>query len=265
VNIMGRSFVASVAIWFALLTISSTAQAALADGLAPLPADARPYHYKLAVSIDAPGSRYTMRAVLGFAIGDRANDWLLDTYEKIESKEGARDQRFRIEHAQHLTPAAIARFKPLNVIASMQPYHAIDDGRWAQKRIGAKRLRGTYAFRSLLDAGAHLTFGSDWPVAPIDPLVGIYAATTRRTIDDANPGGWQPQEKITVKQALRAYTSENAYAGRQETSVGILAPGYLADFAVLSSDLFEIDPVQIRDVQVLRTVIGGRDAFVKGR
>lgn len=199
------------------------------------------------------------------AIGDRANDWLLDAFENIEANDRLRDRRFRIEHAQHLTATAIKRFKPLNVIASMQPYHAIDDGRWAGKRIGPQRLKGTYAFRSLLDAGAHLTFGSDWPVAPIDPLIGIYAATTRRTIDDANPGGWQPQEKITVEQALRAYTSENAYAGFQESVVGTIAPGYLADFVVLSRNLLETDPVQVRDIEVLRTVVGGRDEFVRPR
>jgi predicted amidohydrolase YtcJ len=199
------------------------------------------------------------------AIGDRANDWLLDAYEKIETTDGSRGQRFRIEHAQHLTPAAISRFKPLNVIASMQPYHAIDDGRWAEKRIGAQRLKGTYAFRSLIDAGAHLTFGSDWPVAPIDPLIGIYAATTRRTIDNAHPEGWQPQEKLTVEQALRAYTSENAYAGFQETVLGTIAPGYLADFVVLSKNVFETDPAQIAAIEVLRTVIGGRDEFVRKR
>lgn len=197
------------------------------------------------------------------AIGDRANDWLLDVYEKIEASAGPRDRRFRIEHSQHLTLPAIPRFKRLNVIASMQPYHAIDDGRWAEKRIGAERLKGTYAFRSLLDAGAHLTFGSDWPVAPIDPLIGIYAAATRRTIDDANPGGWRPEQKLSVEQALRSYTSENAYAGFQEKSLGVLAPGYLADFVVLSRDLFQTDPVDIPSIQVLRTVIAGRDAFVR--
>jgi predicted amidohydrolase YtcJ len=196
------------------------------------------------------------------AIGDRANDWLLDAYARIEAANGPRDRRFRIEHAQHLTPAAIGKFRLLGVIASMQPYHAIDDGRWAERRIGAERLKGTYAFRSLLDAGAHVTFGSDWPVAPIDPLIGIYAAVTRRTIDGANPGGWRPEQKISVAEALRAYTSENAYAGYQETSLGMLAPGYLADFVVLSRNLFEVDPVDIPTIKVLRTVIGGRDEFV---
>jgi predicted amidohydrolase YtcJ len=199
------------------------------------------------------------------AIGDRANDWLLDSFEKVGTADGPRDRRFRIEHAQHLTAAAMQRFKPLGVIASMQPYHAIDDGRWAEKRIGPERAKGTYAFRSLIDAGAHVSFGSDWPVAPIDPLVGIYAAVTRRTIDGANPKGWHPEQKISVAEALHAYTTEAAYAGYQEKSVGLIAPGYLADFVVLSRNLFEIDPADIESVKVLRTVVGGRDEFERLR
>lgn len=196
------------------------------------------------------------------AIGDRANDWLLGAYAKIEQAGPKKDWRFRIEHAQHLTPAAIKQFGPLGVVASMQPYHAIDDGRWAEKRIGAERLKGTYAFRSLIDAGAHLTFGSDWPVAPLDPLTGIYAAVTRRTLDGANPNGWQPQEKITVAEALRSYTAENAWAGFQENKVGVLKPGALADFAVLSKDLFTTPPNEITNIKVVRTVVGGKDVFV---
>lgn len=196
------------------------------------------------------------------AIGDRANDWLLDTYERIARENGARDRRFRIEHAQHLRPAAFARYATLGVIASMQPYHAIDDGRWAEKRIGQRRLKGTYAFRSLLDAGARLTFGSDWAVAPIDPLSGIDAAVNRRTIDGKNPQGWQPQQRISVAEAVRAYTLSNAYAGFQEDRLGRIGPGCLADFVVLSEDIFSIDPARIRGVRVLRTVIGGEDRYV---
>jgi predicted amidohydrolase YtcJ len=196
------------------------------------------------------------------AIGDRANDWLLDAFEKVEQAGPKKDSRFRIEHAQHLTPAAIKRFGPLSVVASMQPSHAIDDGRWAEKRIGAERLKGTYAFRSLIDSGAHLTFGSDWPVAPLDPLTGIYAAVTRRTADGANPKGWQPQQKITVAEALRSYTAENAWAGFQEGKVGVLKQGALADFAVLSKDLFAVPPTEITHVKVVRTVVGGREMYV---
>ncbi|GAB5537626.1 MAG: amidohydrolase [Rubricoccaceae bacterium] len=193
------------------------------------------------------------------AIGDRANDWLLRTYAETANSNGPRDRRFRIEHAQHLTPLAIQRFAELGVIPSMQPYHAIDDGRWAERRIG-ERIQTTYPFRSLLDASAPLTFGSDWFVAPLDPLLGIYAAVTRRTLDDANPGGWVPEQKVTVDEALRAYTAANAYAGFQ-TGQGVLRAGALADFVVLSDNLFEIDPVAIRDVEVLRTVVGGREVY----
>ncbi|MFB0516304.1 MAG: amidohydrolase [Candidatus Neomarinimicrobiota bacterium] len=192
------------------------------------------------------------------AIGDRANDWILNTYASIAAANGPRDRRFRIEHAQHLTVAAIARFHRQGVIPAMQPYHAIDDGRWAEKRIGPDRIKTTYAFRSLLDAGAPLCFGSDWTVAPLSPLEGIYAAVTRRTIDGLNPEGWVPEQKITVEQALRCYTINAAYAGFFETQTGTLEPGKLADFVVLSEDLFAIDPVDIPQVQVLMTVVGSK-------
>ncbi len=197
------------------------------------------------------------------AIGDRANDWLLETFAGIIDAHGPGDRRFRIEHAQHLTAAAIPRFAELGVVPSMQPYHAIDDGRWAEKRIGPERIKTTYAFRSLLEANAPLTFGSDWAVAPINPLQGMDAAVTRRTIDGLQPDGWVPEQKITVLQALQAYTRNNAWAGFQEKRLGRIAPGYLADFAVLSEDIFTIDPVQLVDVQVMRTVVDGKHAFVR--
>lgn len=195
------------------------------------------------------------------AIGDRANDLLLDMFEAAVERNGARDRRFIIEHAQHVRPDQIPRFAKLDVIPSVQPYHAIDDGRWAVNRIGPERLHGTYAFKSFLDAGARLSFGSDWPVAPLDPLTGIDAAVLRRTIDDANPDGWIPEEKVSVEAALSAYTSANAYAGFQEDRLGRIAPGMLADFTVLAEDLLAIEPARIRDVQVLRTVVDGRERF----
>jgi predicted amidohydrolase YtcJ len=209
------------------------------------------------VSADSAGLQVGVHA-----IGDCANDWLLDAYAGAIRKNGRRDRRFRIEHAQHLTASAIPRFAELEVIPSMQPYHAIDDGRWAQKRIGAERIKTTYAFRALLDAKARLAFGSDWTVAPIDPLQGIYAAVTRRTTDGANPNGWVAEEKISVEEALRAYTAAAAYAGFQENRLGTLEPRKFADFVVLSEDLFAIDPIQIPEVKVLRTVVGGRESFV---
>jgi predicted amidohydrolase YtcJ len=143
----------------------------------------------------------------------------------------------------------------------MQPYHAIDDGRWAQKRIGPERIKTTYAFRSLLDRGAKLAFGSDWTVAPLDPILGIYAAVTRRTLDDKNPEGWVPQEKITVEEALRAYTATNAFGVFAESTRGRLAPGYLADLVLLDRNLTSIPPGTINQTQVRATVIGGKVVF----
>jgi predicted amidohydrolase YtcJ len=195
------------------------------------------------------------------AIGDRANDWILDVYEEAEKLHPLKDHRFRVEHAQHLTPAAIQRFAKLKVIPSMQPFHAIDDGKWAGKRLDTPRLKGTYVFKSLLESGANLTFGSDWTVAPLDPIAGIYAAVTRRTLDDKNPGGWFPDQKITVEQALRCYTVNNAWAGFQENKTGKLKAGMLADFTVLSEDLFTIAPENIRETKILLTVVNGKEAY----
>jgi predicted amidohydrolase YtcJ/beta-lactamase class A len=192
------------------------------------------------------------------AIGDKANNILLNYFEKVERDNGSRDRRFRIEHAQHLLPADIARFAPLGVIASMQPYHAIDDGRWAEKRIGALRIQTTYAFRSLLDAGAKITFGSDWTVAPLSPVLGIYAAVTRETLDGKNPRGWVPEQKITVEEAVRAYTAAAAYAEFGEREKGTIEPGKLADMILISQDIFRIAPDDIPKTQVVSTIVGGR-------
>ncbi|MDX1479701.1 MAG: amidohydrolase [Saprospiraceae bacterium] len=196
------------------------------------------------------------------AIGDRANHQLLNMFEEIAEQNGLRDRRFRIEHAQHLAPEDIPRLAELKVVASMQPYHAIDDGRWAEKVIGPERVRTTYAFRSILDAGAHLAFGSDWAVAPPTPLEGIYAAVTRRTLDDANPDGWVPEQKITVEEALYAYTTDGAFASFEEKIKGSLAPGKLADLVILDRDLLTIAPQEIRNVQVMRTMVGGRWVYI---
>lgn len=186
------------------------------------------------------------------AIGDRANDEVLKIFESLP-----RDRRFRIEHAQHLRPDLIRRFAFDHVIASMQPYHAIDDGRWAETKIGHERAKSTYAFRALIDAGATLTFGSDWTVAPLNPILGIYAAVTRRTIDGKNPKGWIPEQKITVEEALRSYTVNNTYAMFRENDVGRIAPGMLADMVVLSADLFTIAPEKIESVTVDMTIFDG--------
>jgi predicted amidohydrolase YtcJ len=194
------------------------------------------------------------------AIGDRAISEMLDIY----AREGGSDPpiyRFRIEHAQHMRPQDFKRFGELGVIASMQPYHAIDDGRWAEKRIGHDRARYSYAWRSMLDAGAPLAFGTDWPVAPLNPLLGIYAAVTRATLDGKHPEGWFPEQRLTVDEALRAYTQGSAYAAFAEQQKGTLAAGKLADVVVLSDDPFEIAPEKIRDVIVTATIVGGRVVY----
>jgi predicted amidohydrolase YtcJ len=199
--------------------------------------------------------------VIIHAIGDRAIRTLLDTYQRVATENGPRDRRFRMEHAQHIAPADFKRFGELGVIASMQPYHAIDDGRWAERVIGPERAKGTYAFRSLLDANATLAFGSDWFVAPPTTLEGIYAAVTRRTLDDRNPTGWVPDQKITVEEALRAYTFSPAFASFDENRKGTLARGKLADLVLIDRDLTSIAPESIRDARISMTVVGGRVVF----
>jgi predicted amidohydrolase YtcJ len=199
--------------------------------------------------------------VVVHAIGERANGLLLDIFDSVAAAHGARDRRFRIEHAQHLRRQDIDRIARAGVVASMQPYHAADDGRWAQKRIGPERIKTTYAFRSLLDRQAHLAFGSDWTVAPIDPILGIHAAVTRRTLDGKHPGGWIPAEKISVEEALRAYTAGNAYGIFAEARRGTLAPGYQADLVLLDRDLTKVAPETIDQAQVQATVVAGKVVF----
>jgi predicted amidohydrolase YtcJ len=229
--------------------------------------------------LDAPGSRGLLvtdsaamqRLILGadsaglhlaiHAIGDRANAMLLDFYAEAVARNGPRDRRLRDEHTQHLRLADIPRFGRLGVIPSMQPYHAIDDGRWAWKRLDSPRLAGTYAFRTLLDTGARPAFGSDWTVAPLDPIWGLYAAVTRRTLDDRNPGGWLPEQKITLEEALRAYTWGVAYAGFRDDRIGVLRPGMLADLVLLDRDLFRVAPETIHEARVRATIVGGRVVF----
>ena len=199
--------------------------------------------------------------VMIHAIGDRAIRYLLDMYDSVSKVNGPRDRRFRIEHAQHIAPEDIPRFSQTKVIPSMQPYHLIDDGRWAEKFIGTERMKTTYAFKSLFDSGAAVAFGSDWFVAPPTPLEGIYSAVTRRTLDNKNPDGWIPEQKITVEQALLAYTRNAAYASFDEKLKGTLEPGKLADFAVINMDLTSIEPVRIREAIILKTYVGGKEVY----
>jgi TonB family protein len=199
--------------------------------------------------------------VMVHAIGDRAIRTQLDIYARVAKENGPRDRRFRIEHAQHPDSAEIPRFAQLDVIASMQPYHAIDDGRWMDSVIGPDRTKFTYAFRGLLDAKARLAFGSDWSVAPATPLEGIYAATTRRTLDNKHPEGWVPAQKITVEEALRAYTSGAAYAEFKEWDKGTIEVGKLADLVVLDCDLTKINPATIRNARIMATIVGGNVVY----
>lgn len=201
-------------------------------------------------------------AVAVHAIGDQANAVLLDLFEEATLSNGPRERRFRIEHAQHLRPRDYSRFAEGQVIASMQPYHAIDDGRWAEQRIGQDRCSSSYAFRSLLDHGARLAFGSDWPVAPLDPLVGIDAAVNRQTLDGGHPDGWFPQQRISVSEAIRAYTLEAAYANHAEDRLGSISPGKLADLVVLSRDILADDErPHLSQARIVMTIMAGQVVY----
>jgi len=194
------------------------------------------------------------------AIGDRAIAEILDMYARLGGDNPAA-HRFRIEHAQHMRPQDFARFGKLGIVASMQPYHAIDDGRWAEKRLGPERAKWSYAWRSMLDAGAPVAFGSDWPVAPLSPILGIHAAVTRATLDGRRPHGWFPEQRLTVEEALSAYTQGSAFAAFQENEKGSIAPGKLGDIVVLSDDLFTMPPANIKDARVVMTIVGGRIVY----
>lgn len=190
------------------------------------------------------------------AIGDQANHLLLDIYEKVGKTNGRRsDRRFRIEHAQHLLPKDIRRFGQLGVVASMQPLHKADDGRYAEKVIGAARCRSSYAFRDLLRTGAHLAFGSDWPVVSLNPLAGIHAAVTGRTLDGKV---FVPRQNITTEQALSAYTTGAAYAAGDEDQLGMIKTGHLADFVILKEDPLTAAHNHLKDIRVKETYVGGR-------
>ncbi len=216
---------------------------------------------KMALGADKAGLQLAVHA-----IGDKANRIMLDIYTEVAKQNGSRgDRRWRIEHAQHLRPDDFARFAQLGVIASVQPYHAIDDGRWAEKRIGHERCKTTYAFRTFLDHGVRLVFGSDWTVAPMNPMLGLYAAVTRATLDGKNPNGWFPEQKLTLQEAIEAYTMGSAYAEFRETEKGSITPGKLADVVILDTDLFAIAPEKIKDAAVRYTVVDGKVVYEAGK
>ena len=192
------------------------------------------------------------------AIGDQAISMVLDLYHDVVRTNRGTEHRFRIEHAQHMAEKDFDRFAQMDVIASVQPYHAIDDGRWAEARIGHDRASRTYAFRTFLNHGVHLAFGTDWDVAPLNPMLTVYAAVTRATLDGKNPNGWFPEQKLSVAEAVEAYTMGSAYAEFQEKEKGSIMPGKLADMVILSDDIFSIEPARIRDVKVVKTLVGGK-------
>ena len=199
------------------------------------------------------------------AIGDAGISAILDIYQDIETAHGQRDRRWRIEHAQHMAARDFDRFAKLGVIASVQPYHAIDDGRWAEGRIGHDRSSRTYAFRSFLDHGVRLALGTDWPVAPLDPMLTLYAATTRATLDGKHPGGWFPEQKLSAAEAITAYTMGSAYAEFQEHDKGSIEPGKLADFVLLNADVLKIPAEKIRNARVLKTWMGDVEVYDAAR
>ncbi len=195
------------------------------------------------------------------AIGNRANAFLIDLADKIERINPKWDRRFRIEHAQHVRSQDIRRMSELNIIVSAQPYHLFDDGAWAEKKLGSESIKESYSFKSFLDAGITVCFGSDWTVAPLNALKGIYAAVTRKTADKNFPAGWIPEQKISVEDAARCYTINGAYAAFEEKIKGSVEPGKLADLVVLSEDIFSIDPERIKDVKVEMTIFDGKIVY----
>jgi predicted amidohydrolase YtcJ len=215
---------------------------------------------RMALGADKAGLQIAVHA-----IGDRANRIMLDVYSQVEKEDGPRDRRLRIEHAQHLRPQDFDVFAGLDVIASVQPYHAIDDGRWVEARIGHERARTSYAYGMLLKHGVRLALGTDWPVAPLNPILSVYAAVTRATLDGKHPGGWFPENKLTLEQAIYGYTMGSAYAQFSENEKGSLTPGKLADIVVLDRDLFAIPAARIKDAHVRETIVGGKVVYSSRR
>jgi predicted amidohydrolase YtcJ len=199
------------------------------------------------------------------AIGDRGNALVLDAYAAaLKAVPNARDPRLRIEHAQVVRREDVPRFRALGIIASMQPSHASDDMRWADARLGPTRAEGAYAWRWFMDEKVELAYGSDFPVEIVNPFWGLYAAVTRQDANQKPAGGWHPDQRISVEDALRGFTSGSAYAAFAEDRLGTLAPGMQADLNVIDTDLFQAGPPAILRARPLATVIEGRVAFERG-
>ncbi len=198
------------------------------------------------------------------AIGDKGVRWVLDAVEAAEKKHGPRDLRPRIEHAQIIDPQDVPRFAALGVIASMQPTHCTTDMRFCEKRVGLERSKNAYIWRSLLDAKARLAFGSDWDVEPLDPMRGLYSAVTRKNIEfDTPEGGWFPDQRLTMAEAVKLFTVGAAYASFDEKDKGQLRPGMFGDMVVLSKDLFAIPPKEILTTKAVWTILGGKVVYKK--
>ena len=216
---------------------------------------------RLALQADAANIQLTVHA-----IGDEANGYLMDMLERIVARNGERDRRFRLVHAQVMTDRDIQRGGDLKIVAEMQPFHTSDDMRWMEERIGRERSRGAYAFRRIWDSGAVLSFGSDSPGTNasryyLNPMLGLYAAVTRKTLSGQPEGGWFPQEKITIEEAIQAYTLNTAFAAYEEDIKGSISEGKLADFVVVSDNLLTMNADDIKDVTVLMTVVGGKVVY----
>jgi predicted amidohydrolase YtcJ len=195
------------------------------------------------------------------AIGDKANDWIINQSMNLNKINGLIDRRIRIEHAQHLTNDAIKKIINNNIIPSMQPYGCIDDTRWMHKRISSDLMSRTYIFKTFIDNNVNLTFGSDWDVTPLNPLLGIYAAVTRKTLDGSNPEGWNPEQKLTIEEAIACYTNNNSYAVFSENKLGVLQKDMFADFVVLSKDITSIEVDDILKTRVLKTIYNGKEVY----
>jgi predicted amidohydrolase YtcJ len=214
---------------------------------------------KIVVALDKAGFQIGIHA-----IGDKANHWTLNAFEKAQELNGKRNSRHRIEHAQVLDTDDIPRFARLDVIASMQPTHCITDKRFAEKRIGPNRCKGAYAWRRLLDAGAKIAFGTDYPVEPINPLEGLYAAVTRKDRAGEPGDGWFPDQKLSMEEAIELYTIGSAYAEFMEDRKGMIKEGYLGDVVIFDSDLMTIPHDQIMSAKVDYTIVGGKIVYRRG-
>jgi predicted amidohydrolase YtcJ len=257
--------------WLRLGVVKGYADGALGAATAALlaPYSDRPETRGILVQSEAETADEILRAhragqqVAFHAIGDRGNRVVLDAIEAAVRSDPRPDPRHRIEHAQVLAPEDIPRFARLGVIASMQPTHCTSDSRWAEDRLGPDRAKGAYAWRSVLDSGAHLAFGTDWPIESLDPLRGLYAAVTRMDEEGRPAGGWHPEQCLTIEEALRAYTRGSAYASFEEDVKGSIEVGKLADLAVLSRPILEIPAAEILETEVVMTIVGGKIVYRK--